>query len=69
MHGEFQFLHILSNMCYFLFFFFFIVITLVEVKCLFIVVLISISLMTNEVEHFFHLVTDYLLIFFGEMPS
>ena len=47
----------LTFVIFFFPFFFFIVVTLVDVKCLFIVILISISLMTNEVEHFFHLVT------------
>ena len=59
----FQFLHILTNTCNCLF----IVIIQMGVKWSLIVVLICVSLMTNDVEHFFHVFVSHLYIFFGEM--
>ena len=50
----FQFLHILTNTCYFLVFFFFLVIAiLMSVKWCLIVVLICVSLMISDIEHHF----------------
>ena len=60
-----QFLHLLANNCYFPFF---IIAILVSVKWCFIVALIFISLMTNDVEHLFMCLLA-IYIFFGDIST
>lgn len=58
------FLHLVTNTCYLLSF---IIAILTGVWWYLVVVFLCISLMTNVVEHFFHVPVGYLNIFFGKI--
>ena len=58
---EFQFFHILDSSCFFL------IIDIFMFKVLSYCAFDFISLMTNNVEHFFHVFIGHLYIFWGEM--